>query len=294
MLELSDGPFGERAVSQGGTTVGSEIKVRAQFSEVLLATPFSVCCLDRFSAGERESLCNVMGRRSRLQRHLHYARERKRQKQEAVREPTTDQFDSTSSKEDNVYYLSSDLDENELADCEAAFIKWNKDVDMRKFRSVYYGDSRTTVWRRKQEAKKLQNSLRGFPKITTFFGKSVAEQDAGDVEDVGTHMEEDGDFEDESDDEDQEIASDQDNDVTQCDPLSIESALVELSKFTKFTCDAREASRMAGVSKFDFMRYMAVESYLRLQLPSNGLRMMAASRQVVSRNHMDLQNDSIS
>ncbi|KAH6565578.1 hypothetical protein BASA62_007177 [Batrachochytrium salamandrivorans] len=80
----------------------------------------------------------------------------------------------------------------------------------------------------------------------------------------------------------------------QNEPMSIADALVELSKFTSIRRNALQDAQMSSISKFDLLRYMAVEKFLVLQQPPHNFLKMAASRMVAEALYSKSGQDSMS
>ncbi|KAJ1341741.1 hypothetical protein BSLG_003701 [Batrachochytrium salamandrivorans] len=184
-----------------------------------------------------------MGRPSKRVRQLQQAQESKRHHRLPQVEHNEDNSDSTSAVDfDENYYLSSDIDDEQVEEGVKSFLRWNKQGDSRKFRTVYTGASRTTFWRKKREKKELERSVQGVPKITSFFPVASASAEG--------HPERNMDL---------DLVESEEN---QNEPMSIADALVELSKFTSIRRNALQDAQMSSISKFDLLRYMAVEKFL--------------------------------
>ncbi|KAH6583636.1 hypothetical protein BASA61_007904 [Batrachochytrium salamandrivorans] len=216
-----------------------------------------------------------MGRPSKRVRQLQQAQESKRHHRLPQVEHNEDNSDSTSAVDfDEDYYLSSDIDDEQVEEGVKSFLRWNKQGDSRKFRTVYTGASRTTFWRKKREKKELERSVQGVPKITSFFPVASASAEG--------HPERNMDL---------DLVESEEN---QNEPMSIADALVELSKFTSIRRNALQDAQMSSISKFDLLRYMAVEKFLVLQQPPHNFLKMAASRMVAEALYSKSGQDSMS
>ena len=163
-----------------------------------------------------------------------------------------------------MYYLSSDLSENDLNEFEDNVLKWNKKAEKKRFRAVYHGDSRTTAWRKNQKKKAREDSVKNVPKISSFFKSSLSSQVLVDDEDQ----------------EGSEYQEVEDMATETRDSMTIDDAILALTELTNITPNVKQAKRSVNISKFDLIRYMAIMSYLKLQQTDTSVGKMKASREV--------------
>lgn len=120
------------------------------------------------------------------------------------------------------------------------------------------------------------------PKITSFFSSAGASSSQG-----GTLPLENV--------EEEPVSSSEELDpLEQRSQMSIDEALAELSKFTMLTRNAKLEARMSSISKFDLMRYMAIQNYLVKLQPPHHLQKMTASREVAASLFPKRGRDSMS
>jgi hypothetical protein len=180
--------------------------------------------------------------------------------------PSQSNCEQVSSSSEEIYYLSSDLSENDLNDWEKNFLEWNAKAEKKKLRAVYNGDSRTTEWRRNKMKQAREASVKNVPKISSFFKKDdfspVFDSEQGQKRNGCLFSE--------------EMATEIH------DSMTIEQAIFALTELTNITSNAKQAKKSANVSKFDLIRYMAILSYLKIQQCDKNVGKMKASRDVAA------------
>ena len=161
--------------------------------------------------------------------------------------------------DEEIYNATVDADYfvEELADSSIeAILKWRDDIP--KFRRAFYSkDSATTQWRKRKKIESRLEAAQGMKKITDFF-KSTTSQTAED-DPQGSNS--------------TPLSVNTVCASTTKAPLCIEQALEILSLRTALSNNGNVDRRLRHISKFDYIRYMAVEQFLTLAEPNTRVRM---------------------
>ena len=183
--------------------------------------------------------------RSSRYKQLQDARDIKRQKTGTavckMKESQAQRFPEHPNNEEEdslLYCLSSDpeIEDVEASTITASFLTW-KDGAGTHLRSVYCGNSRTTKWRKQTQEKTKTSCAATSRKITDYFSSNhVINRPTSDARDDSEH------------------------------PImtSIEQALEILKKVTKTTVSQSNERNLASLSKYDYLRYLALEQYFTL------------------------------
>ena len=164
---------------------------------------------------------------------------------------------------DEVYYLCSDLDDcdsaEEMTTAADNFLLWKKGAEYRKFRSVYFGDSETTRWRRLQNQKRREADAKACQKITEWAVQTQSPNDNASV----VH-------------EESSISSDDELQPS----LTLKQALEKIQQYTDVRVGKSHEGR--SISNYEFLRYCALERYLTgiLQNPRRKVQSSLASAQL--------------
>ena len=168
--------------------------------------------------------------------------------------------------EDDEYHFSDDepvINDSTFSAVESSFLVWKAGAGSH-LRAVYSGSSRTSKWRLEKHKNALLLSATSSRKITEFFTPNENTADAV------------------------ELSSEESR--VQQTKMPLADALILLQKFTGLRCNAQVEKRLSGVSKYDFLRYLAIEKYLQLLHNGNGSsRKMSASIAIAS-EHFPKQN----
>lgn len=151
-----------------------------------------------------------------------------------------------------IYYLSDneEADANIIVNATESLLQWKEGAG-KHLRSVYTKSSRTTSWRKRKSQVARELSVSGVPKIETFFA-SVEQREIEreslepqiSVEHARASI---------------EVASD-----SEPHTLTIDEALQKLVIITSITHNQNHEQRLNQLSKFDFVRFLAIEHYLTL------------------------------
>jgi hypothetical protein len=152
-----------------------------------------------------------------------------------------------------IYHVSDDDEPNEtvIAAATDSFLQWKTGAGSH-LRAVYTKSSRTTLWRKKKAKNAQMLKLSHVPKITTFFApsRSLEQRPLEQAPSEGS----------DANHSDSESVQSQ-SDVEKC-AMSIEEGLRRLSVLTCVTHNQEHEARLRQISKFDFVRYLAIENYL--------------------------------
>lgn len=170
-------------------------------------------------------------------KQLQHAREVKRQKTLITAEVGQASY-SDSGDAETLYCISSDeeIDDVAVSTISAKFLTWKEGAGSH-LRSVYSGDSRTTKWRKQNlEKNKILSSVTS-RKITDFFkiqnSTDCQPSVPADTERIS-------------------------------DAISIDDGLTILRTFTTLTVNRTHERTLSNISKYDFLRYLALEQYFTL------------------------------
>ena len=191
--------------------------------------------------------------RNHRHKQLQHAREVKRQKTLTTELGQASYSDTED--EEALYCISSDeeIEDVAVSTISANFLTWKEGAGSH-LRSVYSGDSRTTKWRRQHlEKSKIVSSVTS-RKITDFF-KIQSSTDCQSSVPADT----------------EEIS----------EAISIDDGLNILQTFTALTVNRAQERTMSNLSKYDFLRYLALEQYFTLL--KSPMRMVKASEIVSAR-----------
>ena len=156
-------------------------------------------------------------------------------------------------------------DVSALADATESLLKWKHGAG-KHLRSVYTKGSRTTLWRKKKDNFAKLSSVANVPKISTFFPRVPPQQSEEQAQSA--------EFEDLDCDEPMVEELDSDSESRN---LSIEVALENIGKITSISSSRDHELRLRNISKFDFLRYLAIENYLTL-LSRTGQKISSSTR----------------
>ena len=181
-----------------------------------------------------------------------------------------DDEDELSGNGDYAVYFSGDdsrlQDDPDFDPAIQCSIKWRSSMEAKRSRSVYMGDSRTSQWRKNKSRKEHAKAASSCQKITSFFGKCSRNGDE-DSDNDGDNGNDDAD----------DNAEDTEH---QPDLFTVPQAISNLHELTSLSHSMATDRRLSHLTKFDFIRLMAVEQYL---IAAHDFQKIQASVEVAER-----------
>lgn len=184
-----------------------------------------------------------MAPKNRRWKQLKAAREAQAQKRHKLSEvdPLEDNV--------NVHFLTDDEeDEDCIAGIETSILQWREGAGKR-LRATYTGNSRTTEWRKKKAQEAKISCMSNAPKITQYFRPVKTPPTVSEHQISGERT----------------VLSE-----AEPEKLSVEEALQKLSLITDLSNSRVKEKSLNTMTKFDFVRYLAIENYLLLLKKKSG------------------------
>ena len=201
----------------------------------------------RILAGPRNGLPSfIMAPRNRRWKQLKAAREALPQKKHGPSE-----VDPSEGNVDLHFLTDDEEDEDCIAGIEKSILQWREGAG-KHLRATYTGSSRTTEWRKKKAKEARVSSMSNAHKITQYFRPVQAPPTVSD------HL----------------MSGERNVVLSELDPqpekLSVEEALQKLSLLTNLSHSREKEKGLNTMTKFDFVRYLAIENYFILLKKKTG------------------------